>query len=234
MFVKSSAHALNSSGKSTAGTATCFTSSSWTAFSLDGRSVTPCTAPTPKISTVCSLFFYVVNRYRKNPALDTTTSALRLIKQWVMRVISVGELAADADHEHHQQAVERVLLQQRCAVSEWLKKENNNTTVFEEILKKFVAAADAAQKGDDNQVSVLARRQSRAFDIALCVNVVSSSSSTSSSSSSSSCNRGQRSEAARLALVRAVAYLCCRQTTEAVRVAQGECCRIIHFEATHP
>jgi hypothetical protein len=116
--------------------------------------------------------------YRKNPALATTSSALRLMKEWVKRVVSVADLDADATDESRQKTIELVLLQQRCAVSEWLKHENNNSSAFEDIRKEFQKAADA----------------------------------------------GQGIEAARLALVRAVAYLCCRNTKEAVNVTRGECC----------
>ena len=116
--------------------------------------------------------------YRKNPALATTSSALRLMKQWVMRVVSAADLDTHPADENHQKTIELVLLQQRCAVSEWLKYENSNSSAFEDIRKEFQKAADA----------------------------------------------GQGSEAARLALVRAVAYLCCRNTKEAVNVTRGECC----------
>jgi hypothetical protein len=116
--------------------------------------------------------------YRKNPALATTSSALRLVKQWVMRVVSAADLDTHPADENHQKTIELVLLQQRCAVSEWLKYENSNSSAFEDIRKEFQKAADA----------------------------------------------GQGSEAARLALVQAVAYLCCRNTKEAVNVTRGECC----------
>jgi hypothetical protein len=102
---------------------------------------------------------------RKNPALFATRSALRLVKEWVTRVVGVPELESsavcDPMQRHnfsgsHQAAIERVLLQQRCAVSEWLKHENSNKDLFDAIKKKFEAACDASGSGDEQQVSVVA------------------------------------------------------------------------------
>lgn len=99
---------------------------------------------------------------RKNPALFTTRSALRLVKEWVTRVVGVPELESSGDpmlrHNFsgsHQAAIKRVLLQQRCAVSEWLKYENSNKDLFDAIKKKFEAACDASGSGDEQQVSVI-------------------------------------------------------------------------------
>jgi hypothetical protein len=101
---------------------------------------------------------------RKNSALASTSSALRLMKQWVMRVVSVAELESSAtrdmvsrpkDVENHQKTIERVLLQQRCAVSEWLKQENSNKALLEEIKKQAEAASDAMRGGDENHVCSL-------------------------------------------------------------------------------
>ena len=84
------------------------------------------------------------------------------MKQWVTRVVSVPELESTAsrdsvlrpkDAEHHQKAIERVLLQQRCAVSEWLKQENGNRALLEEVKKQAQAATDAARGGNEQHVS---------------------------------------------------------------------------------
>jgi hypothetical protein len=91
--------------------------------------------------------------YRKNPALAATSSALRLMKQWATRVVSVADMEADASQENTQKAIETVLLQQRCALSEWLKRENDNKYLPEDIRKKCRAAEDAVQNGDEKQVS---------------------------------------------------------------------------------
>jgi hypothetical protein len=101
---------------------------------------------------------------RKNPALAATSSAIRLVKQWVMRVVSIAELESSVsrdsisrlrDSEVHQKSIERVLLQQRCAVSEWLKQENSNKGLLEEIKKQADAASDAMRGGDEGNVSAI-------------------------------------------------------------------------------
>jgi hypothetical protein len=91
-------------------------------------------------------------RVSPNPALTTTSSALRLLKQWTLRVISTEELQTSprlADAESHHKAIERVLLQQRCALSEWLKHENSNHAVIDAIKLKLQAASDARRSQKD-------------------------------------------------------------------------------------
>jgi hypothetical protein len=135
----------------------------------------------------------------KNPALAATCSALRLMKQWATRVVGVADMEADNSQENLQKAIETVLLQQRSALSEWLKRENDNKFLPEEIRKKCRAVQDAVQHGDEKQVSdtrIIVPHET--FDVV------------------------QRPEVQRLALAQAVAWLCSRQTKEAVSVAQGD------------
>ena len=71
------------------------------------------------------------------------------MKQWATRVVSVADMEADTSQENTQKAIETVLLQQRCALSEWLKRENDNKYLPEDIRKKCRAVEDAVQNGAD-------------------------------------------------------------------------------------